>query len=82
MNIIWFLIIGLLAGWIAGLLMRGHGFGFLGNMIVGIIGAVIGGFVFDLLDIAAYGLLGSLIMSVVGAVVLLFLTGLIKRPAR
>ena len=74
MGIIWFLIIGVLAGWIAGELTRGNGFGLLGNLIVGIVGALLGGFLFDLLDISTYGgLLGQLLMSVIGAVSFLFI---------
>jgi len=73
MDIIWFLIIGSLAGWIAGELVRGDGFGLVGNLAVGILGAVIGGFLFRLLGIGAYGLTGSLATAVIGAVVLLFL---------
>jgi uncharacterized membrane protein YeaQ/YmgE (transglycosylase-associated protein family) len=78
-SLIIFLVIGAVAGWLAGLFMRGGGFGLLGNIVVGVIGALIGGFLFGLLGIAAGGLLGSLIMAVVGAVVLLFVVGLIKR---
>ena len=73
MSIIWFLIIGVLAGWIAGELTRGSGFGLLGNLIVGIVGALLGGFLFDILDIGPYGLLGQLLMSVIGAVSFLFI---------
>lgn len=82
MEVIWFLIIGGVAGWIAGELMRGDGFGVLGNIVVGIVGAVIGGFVFDLLNVTAYGLIGSLVMSVVGAVVLLFIVGMFQGRRR
>ncbi|MBP9773032.1 MAG: GlsB/YeaQ/YmgE family stress response membrane protein [Candidatus Peribacteraceae bacterium] len=73
MNIVLFLIIGMLAGWIAGEIMKGSGFGLIGNLIVGVLGALVGGFIFDMLNIGTYGLIGSLITSVVGAVVLLFL---------
>ncbi len=73
MSIIWFLIIGVVAGWIAGELTRGSGFGLLGNLIVGIVGALLGGFLFDILDIGTYGLLGQLLMSVIGAVSFLFI---------
>jgi uncharacterized membrane protein YeaQ/YmgE (transglycosylase-associated protein family) len=79
MHIIWFLLIGLVAGWLAGQIMKGGGFGILGDMIVGVIGALIGGFIFRLLGIAAYGLLGSLIMATVGAIVLIALLRVIKR---
>lgn len=76
MNILSFLIIGIIAGWIAGLLMRGHGFGLLANLVIGVVGAVLGGLLFDLLGIQTYGFIGNLTMSVVGAILLLFLTGL------
>ena len=80
MNIIWFLIIGLVAGWLSGRIFSGHGFGLIGNLIVGVIGAVIGGFIFDIVGVTAYGFVGSLVMAVVGAVVFLFLISFIKRP--
>jgi len=79
MHVIFWLIIGALAGWIAGNLMRGGGFGLLGNIVVGIVGAVIGGWVFGLMGISAGGTIGSLITAVVGACVLLFLVSLAKR---
>jgi uncharacterized membrane protein YeaQ/YmgE (transglycosylase-associated protein family) len=79
MHILWFLLIGLAAGWLAGQIMKGGGFGIVGDMIVGVIGALLGGFIFRLLGIAAYGLLGSLITATVGAIVLLALLRVIKR---
>ena len=79
MNSILFLIIGAIAGWLAGRVMKGRGFGIIGNLIVGIIGAFIGGFVFGLLGIATYGLIGSLISSLAGAIILLWIIGLVKK---
>lgn len=81
MNFIFFLLIGLVAGWIAGKLMRGNGLGLVGDLIVGVVGAVIGGLLFAFLGIAAIGLLGQLAMAVVGAVVLLGLARVFRRPA-
>jgi len=78
-NLIWFLLIGLIAGWLAGKVMRGGGFGVIGDMIVGVIGAFIGGWLFGLLGIAAGGVLGAIITAFVGAVVLLLLLRLIRR---
>lgn len=79
-SLIAFLLIGAVAGWLAGLLMRGGGFGLLGNIGVGVVGAFVGGFLFNLLGISAGGgLIGSLITAVLGAVVLLFIVGLIKK---
>jgi len=79
MNIVVFLLIGLIAGWLAGVLTKGRGFGLVGDLVVGVVGALIGGWVFALLGIAAWGLLGQIIMATVGAVLLLFLIRLIKR---
>ena len=74
-----FLIIGGVAGWLAGTLMKGGGFGLLGNIIVGIIGAVLGGFAFGLLGITTDGIIGSLITATIGAVILLFIVGIVKK---
>ena len=79
MNIIIWLIIGALAGWLAGVLVKGGGFGVLWNIGIGIIGSFIGGWVFGLLGIAALGAVGSFVAAVVGAVILLFIVRLIKR---
>jgi uncharacterized membrane protein YeaQ/YmgE (transglycosylase-associated protein family) len=77
--LIWMLVIGAIAGWLAGMVMKGRGFGILGNIVVGIVGAVIGGFLFNALGIAFWGLLGTLLVAFIGAVILLFIVGLIKR---
>ena len=79
MNFVWFLIIGIVAGWLAGQIMKGGGFGLLGDLVVGVIGALLGGWLFGLLGISAGGLIGALITATVGAIVLLFLIRLIKR---
>lgn len=79
MHFIWFIIIGALAGWLAGNIMKGHGFGFFGNLGVGIIGGFLGGFLFSLLNLRAYGLVGSLITALVGALLLLWIVGKIKK---
>lgn len=79
MGIILYLVIGAVAGWLAGLIMKGRGFGILGNIIVGIIGGFLGGFLFGLLGISGTGLIGSLVTALAGAVTLLFIVGLIKK---
>ncbi|MDD5719808.1 MAG: GlsB/YeaQ/YmgE family stress response membrane protein [Candidatus Krumholzibacteria bacterium] len=79
MNIILFLILGGVAGWLAGLIMKGRGFVILGNIFVGIIGGFLGGFLFGLIGVTSGSMLGSLLMAVVGAVVLLFIVGLLKK---
>lgn len=78
-NILWMIIVGLIAGWLAGYLMQGRGFGILGNIGVGIVGAVLGGFIFNMLGIAVDSTLVEIIMATVGAVVLLVIIGLIRR---
>ncbi len=79
MNLLWFLIIGLVAGWLAGTLVKGGGFGLIGDLVVGVVGAFLGGFIFSHLGVAAGGLIGSLVVATIGAVVLLLLVRLIKR---
>jgi uncharacterized membrane protein YeaQ/YmgE (transglycosylase-associated protein family) len=79
MNFVWFIVIGIVAGFLAGAVVKGHGFGLLGNLIVGVVGALLGGFIFQLLGIAPTNVLGMLISAFVGAVVLLVLIGFIKR---
>lgn len=78
MHFLWFLIIGVVAGWLSGKLMRGHGFGLLGDLVIGILGALIGGFIFGLLGIISLSLIGSLVSATVGAIVLLWLIRLIR----
>ena len=79
MNWLWFIIIGLTAGFLAGAVVKGHGFGLLGNLIVGVIGALLGGFVFGLLGISFGGFIGNLICAFLGAILLLFLLGFVGR---
>ena len=78
-SLILFLVIGLVAGWLAGQVLKGRGFGLIGDLIVGVIGAFLGGWLFSLLNISAGGILGSLITAFVGAVVFLYLLRIIKR---
>ena len=79
MDLLTFLIIGLIAGWIADMLVKGSSFGLIGDLIVGVIGAFIGGFIFSALGIDTYGLLGNIVMAVIGAVVLLLLLNAFTR---
>jgi len=81
MDFIWFLIIGAVAGWLAGLIMKGAGFGIIVNIIVGCVGAVLGGWLFGLLGFTSTGLIGSLITALVGAVVLLWILSLISKKS-
>jgi uncharacterized membrane protein YeaQ/YmgE (transglycosylase-associated protein family) len=78
-NFIVFLIIGGLAGWVAGIISKGSGFGIVGNIIVGIVGAILGGLCFGLLGIAAYGIIGRFIFAVLGALLFTWLLRFIRR---
>ena len=78
-GLIIFLLIGAVAGWLAGTIMKGGGFGLLGNIVVGIIGGLVGGYLFGMLGLVAGGIIGSIVTATVGAVVLLFLARLIKK---
>ena len=78
-NLLIFLAIGVLAGFLAGRIMKGKGFGLLGDLIVGVIGAFIGVWLFGLLGISTSGILGLLIAAIIGALILLYLIRLIKR---
>jgi len=75
-----FLLIGAVAGWLAGVIMKGYGFGLIGNIVVGIVGAFIAGLVLPMVGVAiGGGILGSIIHATIGAVILLFIVGLVRR---
>lgn len=80
MGFLYFIIIGAVAGWLAGRIMKGGGFGLLLNIVLGIIGGAVGGWLFGILGLSSDGsLIGSLITSVVGAIAVLFIAGLFKK---
>ena len=79
MNFIWYILIGILAGYFAGKIMRVGGFGLLVNLLLGIIGCVLGGGVVALLGLAASGSIGRLIPSVVGAILFLWIASFFSR---
>jgi uncharacterized membrane protein YeaQ/YmgE (transglycosylase-associated protein family) len=81
MDFVYFILIGIAAGWLAGQIMKGGGFGVVGDLIVGVIGAVLGGFLFGLLGLTSAGLLGSLVTATVGAVVLIAVIRLVNKKA-
>ena len=79
MHLMWFLLVGLVAGWLAGKLTKGSGFGVLGDIVLGVVGAFVGGFLFRLVGFAATGTIASVIVATVGAVILVLLARAIKR---
>ncbi len=80
MSFLYFILIGLCAGWLAGQLMRGGGFGLVGDIIIGVIGALLGGYLFSALGVyPGAGMLGALVVATIGAMVLLFLIRMVKQ---
>lgn len=77
--LIW-IVVGAVAGWLAGLVVRGFGFGILGNIIIGILGAILGGWLLGMAGLSfGAGILGSIVTAFIGAVVLLLIVRLVKR---
>ncbi|WEZ84445.1 GlsB/YeaQ/YmgE family stress response membrane protein [Rhizobium sp. 32-5/1] len=79
-SILIFILVGAVAGWLAGLIVKGFGFGLLGNIVVGIVGAFIAGMLFPRLGVPlGSGILGAILAATLGAVILLLLIRVIKR---
>lgn len=78
-TLILIIVIGGIAGWLAGFLTKGGGFGIVGNVAIGVVGAFVGGFVLQLLGLYAGGLIGSIVSATLGSVILLVVIGLIKK---
>lgn len=78
-SLIGFLVVGIIAGWLAGRIFQGSGFGLVGNIGVGVVGAFIGGVLVEFLSIPISGTLGAIIAATVGAIALLSLITLVKR---
>ena len=79
MGLLWSLIIGGIAGWLAGTIMKGEGYGLLVNILLGIVGGLVGGWVFSLLGITATNLIGQLICATVGALLLIVLVQRLRK---
>ena len=79
MGLIWSLIIGGVAGWLAGQIMKGEGYGVLVNILLGIVGGLVGGWIFGMLGIAAENLIGQLICATVGAIALILIARAIRK---
>lgn len=77
--IVWWLIVGLIAGFLASVVMRGGGYGVVGDIVVGIVGAIIGGFLANLLGLGASGLIGTIIVAFIGACILIAILHAVSR---
>jgi uncharacterized membrane protein YeaQ/YmgE (transglycosylase-associated protein family) len=78
-SLIAWIVIGAIAGWLAGLLVKGYGFGLVGNIVVGIVGAAVAGFLASQLHLYTESTVGNIIAATIGAVILLLLVGLVRR---
>jgi uncharacterized membrane protein YeaQ/YmgE (transglycosylase-associated protein family) len=79
MSIVAFILVGLIAGFLAGKIVEGHGFGAIGDIVIGIVGSFIGGFLSSNILGEAYGFWGSVLMATLGAIILLVIAGLFSR---
>ena len=78
-NLIWWILVGLIAGWAAGKIMKGSGYGPLMDIVLGIVGAIVGGWLMGALDIYAGGTIGTIIIAIVGAIFLIWLSRMLKK---
>jgi uncharacterized membrane protein YeaQ/YmgE (transglycosylase-associated protein family) len=78
-NLIYWVVVGLIAGWAAGKIMRGGGYGALMDIVLGIVGAVVGGWLMSIVGIHAGGIIGTIIVAIIGAVFLIWISRMIKK---
>jgi len=78
-SLIWWILVGLIAGWAAGKIMKGSGYGTVMDIVLGIVGGVIGGWLLGILGIHAGGFIGTVIVAIFGAVFLIWLSRLLKK---
>jgi len=78
-NLLTVIIVGILAGWLAGTIQKGKGFGLVGNLVVGVLGSVFGSWLFWQLGFSAYGFIGNVVVAVIGALVILYVVGLLAQ---
>ena len=78
-TVLWWLIVGLIAGFLASLVMRGGGYGIVGDIVVGLVGAFIGGFLASLVGLGSSGLIGTIIIAFIGACILIAILRLVSR---
>jgi len=78
-HVIWWIVVGLIAGWAAGRIMKGGGYGMLADILLGIVGGLVGGWVVGLLGFGAGGFIWSVVVATLGAIILIWVTRLIKR---
>ncbi|HLQ76760.1 MAG TPA: GlsB/YeaQ/YmgE family stress response membrane protein [Terriglobia bacterium] len=77
-GVVWAVLVGLISGWLAGTVMKGRGYGILMDILLGIVGGMIGRVVFGFVGLAAWGVVGSIVVSFVGSVILIWLARQLK----
>ena len=80
-NVLWWLVVGLIAGFLASRVMRGGGYGLIGDIVVGLIGAFIGGWLASFLGLGSFGLIGSIVVAFIGACILIAIFHAVSRGA-
>jgi uncharacterized membrane protein YeaQ/YmgE (transglycosylase-associated protein family) len=78
-NLIWWIVVGLIAGWAAGKIMKGGGYSVAMDIVLGIVGAVVGGWLLGILGVQAGGLIGTIIVAIIGAIFLIWISRMIKK---
>ena len=78
-GIIWWIVVGLIAGWAAGKIMKGGGYGVIADIVLGIVGAIVGGWVVSLAGFGEGGFIWTILVAILGAVILIWLTRVIKK---
>ena len=78
-GIIWWIVVGLIAGWAAGRIMKGGGYGVIADILLGIVGGIVGGWVIGLLGLGSGFFIWSIVVAIFGAVILIWITRLIKK---
>jgi len=81
LHLIWWVVVGLIAGWAAGRIMKGGGYGVVMDIILGIVGTVVGGWLVGVVGIHAGGFISTILVGILGAVLLIWITRLIKKEA-
>ena len=79
MSVVWWIVVGLIAGWAAGKIMKGGGYGVVMDIVLGIVGAVVGGWLMGSLGIYSGSFLGTIIIAIIGAVFLIWLSRVLKK---
>ena len=79
LNLLYYVVIGLIAGWLAGRILKERSMGLVGNLVVGVIGAVLGAYIFEFFGITSGGIIGTLVSAVIGAVILLYVIQTLRK---